>query len=155
MSRTSLLPCPACSRHVRTNETECPFCAVALIGTRGDAPTSLPRPPKGASRAARFAFQTALLASSACTSTHEARDPSGRPAKDAVQNALPDAAVAVAEAGRGAPAMDAGRFDNSDTPTPPPRQSEVADEPERDDDGGFVVAIYGAPFPDPKSRAKV
>jgi len=56
MSRTSLLPCPACSRHVRTSEIECPFCAVALIGTRGGAPALLLRPPKGASRAAVFAF---------------------------------------------------------------------------------------------------
>jgi hypothetical protein len=141
---------------VRTNETECPFCAVALPG-KGAAPAASRSrngaPPKGASRAAVFAFQTALLAGSACTTTHEA-DAEGDQA--AANDVLPDAAVA--EAGRGASAMDAGRFDNGPASAPPPRQQHTMIEPDDrdDDDGGYVpIPIYGGPFADPRARAKV
>lgn len=154
MARLRLLPCPGCARHVRVDERACPFCALALtreLRGRGVRP---PRPPKGASRAAVFAFQTALLAGPACTSTHRAgeEDRDERVVGDAPNEPQLDAAVA--QAGGGAPALDAGRFDNTNTPAIPRQPPDV--DHEDDDDGGFgPVPIYGGPFPDPRTRAKV
>jgi len=53
-----LVPCPACSRHVRVTEPTCPFCGdgLALAGT--PAP-SLPKSRLG--RAATFAFGATLV----------------------------------------------------------------------------------------------
>ena len=112
-----------------------------------------PRPPKGASRAAVFAFQTALLTGSGCTSTHVPDDGNGdQRAVDDPQDE-PRFDAAVAQAGRGAAQLDAGGFDNSASPALPRQQPEV---PQEDDDGGSgLVPIYGGPFPDPRSRAKV
>lgn len=37
----SLMPCPACQRHVRADETECPFCARSLAPVRRAAGAAL------------------------------------------------------------------------------------------------------------------
>lgn len=52
-----LVPCPACSRHVRKNETACPFCATEL-SLAHLPPPALPRSRLG--RAATFAFGATL-----------------------------------------------------------------------------------------------
>ncbi len=55
---SQLVPCAACSRHVRVSETACPFCAAPC-----SAPTS--RPAEASSRlgrAALFAFQATTVA---------------------------------------------------------------------------------------------
>jgi hypothetical protein len=97
-----------------------------------------------------FAFHTALLAGPACTSTHRAEE--GNPDERVVDHTQDDQLDAgVAQAGRGAPTLDAGRFDNNQMPEAPRQQTVVEEE---EDDGG-LVPIYGGPFPDPKSRAKV
>jgi hypothetical protein len=102
-----------------------------------------------------FAFQTALLATSACADTHERANhqADAGPVDDA------DLDAAVAQAGRGAPALDAGKFDNSPNPVSPQHRPTVTTRPEPEDDdgdGGYVpVPVYGGPFPDPRSRAKV
>lgn len=59
MSR--LTPCPQCHRHVRLEESSCPFCSSRL--SPGAAPRSLPT--AGLKRAALFAL-TATVASTAC-----------------------------------------------------------------------------------------
>jgi hypothetical protein len=52
---TTLIPCPACSRHVRASDAACPFCAAALD-----------RPSSGPGQAARVAVAlAAALAASA------------------------------------------------------------------------------------------
>lgn len=56
-----LAPCPACGRHVATDETTCPFCAVALPESFRHACSSR-RPPSGRlSRTARLAVGAALI----------------------------------------------------------------------------------------------
>jgi hypothetical protein len=65
---TRLLPCPSCRRHVRSTETSCPFCAVALAFAE---PPPLPSPVGRLTRAAVFAG--AALAS-ACGSSQKPAD---------------------------------------------------------------------------------
>ena len=78
-----LEPCPHCHRHVRVDETACPFCAGAVDFT-GVAPRVLPRIRLG--RAATFAFG---IAASACGS--DAPKPDARPADAHVVDAPHDA----------------------------------------------------------------
>lgn len=61
----SLLPCPACSRHVRRTELACPFCETPLA--LGHLPEPLV-PTRRIGRGAMLAFG-ALLASG-CTASH-------------------------------------------------------------------------------------
>jgi hypothetical protein len=99
-----------------------------------------------------FAFQTALLASTGCTASHGPQGKQGDEA--AVDDSQLDAGVA--QAGRSAPAMDGGEFDNNPNPLSIPRQHPSEPIEPDDGDGGHVpVPIYGGPFPDPRSRAKV
>jgi hypothetical protein len=58
---TRLEPCHHCRRHVKVDETACPFCASPLAFT-ALAPRGFPRAPIG--RAALFAF--GVLAAPAC-----------------------------------------------------------------------------------------
>ena len=60
---TRLEPCPHCHRHVKVDETACPFCASPLAFA-SLAPRRWPRAPIG--RAALFAF--GALATPACGS---------------------------------------------------------------------------------------
>jgi hypothetical protein len=53
--RAHLVPCPACSRHVRSDESTCPFCHAAINALGGSAPA---RPSGRLSRAALFALGT-------------------------------------------------------------------------------------------------
>jgi hypothetical protein len=57
-----LVPCPSCSRHVRTSESECPFCGSGLELSSVPAPV-LPATRLG--RAATFAFGATLLSATA------------------------------------------------------------------------------------------
>ena len=52
-----LTPCPGCTRHVRTTEVKCPFCA-ATLELSGGSPPALPA--ERLSRAATFGFQSLL-----------------------------------------------------------------------------------------------
>ena len=56
-----LAPCPACGRHVATDETTCPFCAVALPESFRQACASRRPAPGRLSRAARLAVGAALI----------------------------------------------------------------------------------------------
>jgi len=65
-----LAPCPACTRHVSTHETACPFCAAALPATFRCQPARV-APPGRLSRAAMIAAGAALVTVQACaSSTH-------------------------------------------------------------------------------------
>jgi hypothetical protein len=64
---TSLVPCPSCARHVRVEETRCPFCdgplpARAPVAARG------PSAPGRLSRAALFAAGATLAGAAGCSS---------------------------------------------------------------------------------------
>ncbi|MCA9591938.1 MAG: hypothetical protein KC776_01465 [Myxococcales bacterium] len=52
-----LVPCPACDRHVRSGESECPFCGVALDLS---ATPARPMPCGRLGRTALFAFGAAI-----------------------------------------------------------------------------------------------
>jgi hypothetical protein len=54
----SLVPCPRCQRHVRTDEPACPFCA-AVLPSDLDA-HAIPAAPQRLSRAAAFVFGASL-----------------------------------------------------------------------------------------------
>ena len=57
-----LVLCPACKRHLRPSEAECPFCnAIVPEDVRNAAPP--PLPPSGLSRARAYAFRAAIIAS--------------------------------------------------------------------------------------------
>jgi hypothetical protein len=90
---TQLEPCPDCRRHVRIDETACPFCARPLAFAPRARPV-LPRAPIG--RAALFAF--GALAAPACGNDESRPDASAAAdAPAAVDAARPDAAVVDAD----------------------------------------------------------
>jgi hypothetical protein len=63
-----LAPCPACKRHVATDETTCPFCAAALPDSFRDA--VLCRKPRGRlGRAAMVVAGAALVGAEACSNS--------------------------------------------------------------------------------------
>lgn len=64
----SLVSCPECSRHIRTNETACPFCRADVTEAMANA---VPRaiPAAGLSRAAMMAFAAASLGAASCSSS--------------------------------------------------------------------------------------
>ncbi|MCZ7679941.1 MAG: hypothetical protein M5U28_14740 [Sandaracinaceae bacterium] len=68
MTKHTLVACPACSRHVRAGEAECPFCAASLAGLA---------PPKRRAhgRLTRLALVAGVaLAGMACGSSGTADD---------------------------------------------------------------------------------
>jgi hypothetical protein len=68
---SDLRPCPECRRHVRIDESACPFCAAALAPA---APASLP--VGRLTRAAVFTAGAALAAGAGCGGkTAPAQDP--------------------------------------------------------------------------------
>ena len=62
---SQLTPCPACSRHVRKTETQCPFCGAAVSLAHVPAPV-LPSSRLG--RAATFAFGASIATATALVS---------------------------------------------------------------------------------------
>lgn len=117
-----MIPCPACARHVRATELQCPFCDGPLSA---EARARLaPDTTRRLSRAAAFAFG---LTVAGCSSTVGNSD------------AAVDAAAAV-----DAPAVD--RPQGSDAVVAEDRATPPADTAAPDDNGGNV-AMYGLPPP--------
>jgi len=56
-----LAPCPACGRHIATDETTCPFCVAAVPDSFREANACRRLPPARLSRAARLAAGAALI----------------------------------------------------------------------------------------------
>ena len=55
----SLVPCPSCSRHVRSSESACPFCSSALPTNLGAR--AIPSAPRRLDRLAAFTFAATLV----------------------------------------------------------------------------------------------
>ncbi len=163
-----LAPCPACRRHLRGDETLCPFCAACVEPTA--APIFRATPRMG--RAAMLAFRTLAIgaagATAGCGASH------GRDDDAAIEDGGDDAAVpappdAGTDAGElpaplyGGPTLmdagfDAGVLAMYGGPTPEDAGTDaggavalyggptpVPVDRDAGDDGGAVVAAYGAP----------
>lgn len=100
-----LAPCPACSRHVKTTEERCPFCAGALPQSFAGAAT--PAASGRLTRAAAFAFTATLAVTGCSTGT------TPNPVKDAATTGPDDAGSPIAE--YGASPIDAGPDDSGGT----------------------------------------
>ncbi len=164
-----LSPCPACARHVRATEGQCPFCQSPM--PEGFSASVRPEAPRRLSRAAALAFGTAL-ALGACSDTVSGTDAGADaspvdaradvvdddggpvalygdpppPPRDASADTVDDDGGPVAEYGA-PPPMDAGVDDGAILAmygTPPPPDASARDVV--DDEGGTVF-LYGAPPP--------
>jgi hypothetical protein len=157
MSEYILLPCAACSRHLRSSESLCVFCGAAVSAR---ARVTQPAAPKGASRAAVFAVHAALLASAgtACSSSHSrAADGGGKPQAGGPSLAQAGAAASAPHAGS---ASTAGSPGTSHAAGAPQAGAIASRQPDAGalaaEDAGFMpVPLYGGAFPDPKTRARI
>ena len=103
-----LVPCPSCSRHVRSSESACPFCASALAPSAGPAPRS---PGQRLSRAALFALGASAAAVAACAGSTTPLY--GAPAGDSgALDGTPDGEQQT-QPPYGIPPMDAGNDDGA------------------------------------------
>ena len=135
---SALAPCTACRRHVRVDETTCPFCrstlALRAIEPRGIAAQRL-------GRAAIFTFgAVAIGAAPGCSTATTPADDAGT---DAYYGSIGDV--------YGAPAHDAGWDAGTDSGVSahyggPPADAALSDANEPDAVG---AALYGAPPPPP------
>jgi hypothetical protein len=66
---SELSPCPSCHRHVRVEETVCPFCEAALPERARVGVRTTPAPRGRLSRTALFAAGATLMGAAACSST--------------------------------------------------------------------------------------
>lgn len=122
MSKT-LVPCPACERHVRVSEARCPFCEAAL--PESIAQRAVPATTQRLSRAATFVFGAAALVASGCGTP---ANPDGGGGDDVVADMGGPMPL------YGGPPVDAGVDDASDGGT------------NRRDSGG-IMPLYGGPTP--------
>ena len=151
-----LAPCPSCLRHVRAGEPACPFCA-APLGEAHRSAARRPSPPRRLTRAAMFAFGSAIASSaSGCYDHHvlgaapEPRDAGGFRAEDSGGSALlygtppepdVDAAVIAIDAGPHDAGVDAISVAAYGGPFPidPPIDAGA------EEDAGGAVNLYGGP----------
>jgi hypothetical protein len=61
----ALVPCPACSRHLRRSETACPFCGTAVMEAMALVPERA-MPTTRLGRSALFAFAAASVGAAGC-----------------------------------------------------------------------------------------
>lgn len=130
-----LVPCPDCSRHVRTHESACPFCGSALA-LQDTPPPLLPRVRLG--RAATFAFGATLAGAAAlagCGGAEEGKGGGGTSAGGSASSAGKGGANA---AGTG------GSSGGSDTPIGPVYGAPAGGMPSDTPIGGSAAALYGA-----------
>lgn len=112
--------CTACARHVRSDESSCPFCDAAI---EPSPPPALPK--RRLNRAATFAFGAALAGATACGGTHTGDD-----AGPQVDSGVDAGAIAQPY---GLPPVDAG-------PLP-----DAGSLPDAGVDSGPIAQPYGAP----------
>lgn len=161
---TQLVPCPACTRHVRVSEALCPFCAAALPDELRSRPPQAPLSSRlsraatyalgtGKSRGARLATRAALAAAALGAAGCSAPVPlyGGPPVDLGTDTGAAPAYGAPADLG---PATDSGGSDAapSDAGTdagigthyggPPPVDAGAQDA---DFDSGAPAADYGSP----------
>lgn len=145
-----LEPCPSCKRHVRTDETVCPFCAAEIRGALANAPTRA-QPLQRLGRAALLTFGLTASASAlvACD--------------DDAPSDTDDASIVQPVYGAPVPPEDAGTLDagskdasvkdaSTDAATPADAGTDAAVNAGADagqdaghDSGPHVVPLYGAP----------
>jgi len=64
-----LAPCPECSRHMRVNETQCPFCGTAV--TVDLSRSVVPSAPKRLTRAAALVFGASIaVGATSCSASN-------------------------------------------------------------------------------------
>ena len=143
----SLVPCPSCSRHVRSSEQACPFCRSALSANL--AARAVPGTTQRLSRAAAFTF-AATLAATGC-----ATDPAPTDASTATDVGT-DAGATPTDTGRDAgSSTDRGNATDAGVVTDnggivamyggPPGAADAGNP--APDDGGGVAPLYGSPPP--------
>ena len=74
---SSLAPCPGCSRHLKPEESACPFCGAALVVPRCSGRCAGSLPPR--LRQAALAAAGAALLGAACQSGTNVMPPYGTP----------------------------------------------------------------------------
>ena len=150
-----LVPCPSCSRHVRTSENDCPFCSATLPD--GLASRAVPAARQRLSRAAAFVFTatiaTSVVGAAACSGDVDDGSSSSDDSDGTSDGFTDDGddGIGVAEYGAPVPPPDAGPDDDGGmqskygAPVPPEDGGLVEDSGLSDDGGGS--ADYGAPPP--------
>lgn len=139
---SSLVTCPECSRHLRTNETACPFCQADVADAIASAVPRL-MPVAGMSRAAMMAFAAASLGAAACSSSETGPGTGNQPIREGgLDGANANTGGASSNTGGqigmpvyGAP-FPTGGTTNTGT-------------------GGGIQALYGAPPPPPGSGGEM
>ena len=77
---SALVPCPGCNRHVKSDETICPFCQAALAPVAAKACTGrCARPSPARLAGAALVAAGAALLGAACESSQSAFPPYGLP----------------------------------------------------------------------------
>ncbi len=146
MSRSQLIPCRGCSRHVRTSDAACPFCGAALSLQARTRPA--PEVPRGhLSRAALFAIGAAAAAAAATASV----GCSGKTDGEVGDSGVVDAGGKPADAPpdqKITPIPEDAQADVPPIPAyggPPDAQAAYGGPPPQPDGG--IMPMYGAPPP--------
>jgi hypothetical protein len=149
MTRSPLVPCPGCARHVRASEAQCPFCRGDL-GANGATASSGAPAARRLTRAAMFVFG-ATLSVAACGPKVD-----GGPEDSQASDAQPDTAPedpGSPQARYGAPppptdaAPDPTDAGPEDTGSPMARYGAPPPSDSGPEDTGSPMARYGAPPP--------
>ena len=159
----SLVPCPSCSRHVRSSESACPFCSSALPTNLGAR--AIPSAPRRLDRLAAFTFDATLVVTGCAVAGDESDEQESEIGSVMPMYGLPppplDAGVSDSSTSTdGGPSPDAGPCDTGGfhamygLPPLPPCPVTDAGTPVQDggsatdagprDAGGFH-AMYGLP----------
>lgn len=149
-----LVPCPGCSRHVRTTEGQCPFCEAAL--PRDLERKVVPAATRRLDRLAAFTFATSLVAT-ACSGTDGVIGPEpemsqGTDGSESAEDELrkrkkkkKDAGAADSGCSKSDPGAIQPMYGGPPFPSPCPTDP----PPPPQDDAGGIVPMYGAPPPPP------
>ncbi len=141
---SALVPCPACSRHVRAAEVACPFCEAALPNDLAER--AVPAATRRLERLAAFTFAASVAVGAAALAGCDAGDSTGgqesnigaiAPMYGAPPDIEPEPPPPEEDAGC-APRDDAGG-PNLDAGPAPPDCEEF--------DAGGIFPMYGMPPP--------
>ncbi len=163
MSRTRLLACPSCARHVRATEPSCPFCASELPASFRIVPAAKP-PMARLSRGALYALgATSIGLATACSSASttplygapadaSGQDSNPAPLYGAPADAGPDTGSSGDSAGDAADAGDTGSGDAADAADADSGMTAAYGLPADSGTDG-MGALYGGPPPPPDGSA--
>jgi hypothetical protein len=133
MSR--LEPCPSCARHVRLQESACPFCQQPLALSELP-PRPLPRKRLG--RAATFAFGASVVGATALVACQDEQEPEPDPPTVPVYGAPAAGTSSGPAPGEGGQAGQGGASsaEGGQSGAPPTNSGGT---------GGEAFAVYGSP----------